>query len=330
MPLLRTLLLNATLGLAGYWSARHGFRMPPGVPRVLGRARSPGPGQRSAWRSWVPSGSCRSARCWPGPRPDASRACTSADRHGRREAAAGPRPRARDRPWEAAAILSLGLVLWVTLVHGLSSLMGPVKVVSDGPIYHLYFAARWWKAGRITLVAAPFGDVAVTYFPAVGDLWFAWLMIGWGGERLAKVGQLPFLAGRGGRGLRVRPATRRGGLGGGHRDLLVRDEPALPLLHAAAERRHDPRRELPRGDLFLPPVRAGRRRPGALILGALASGGVLGTKPTGIVFGALLLGTAALAVLVRRRPSAGCSATGSSSPCSPWSWPASGTDATSC
>ena len=38
---------------------------------------------------------------------------------------------------------------------GVQSLLLPVKVVSDGPIYHLYFAARWWKAGRLFLVAGP-------------------------------------------------------------------------------------------------------------------------------------------------------------------------------
>ena len=44
-----------------------------------------------------------------------------------------------------------------------------VKVVSDGPIYHLYFAARWWKGAALILVAAPFGENAATYFPANGD-----------------------------------------------------------------------------------------------------------------------------------------------------------------
>ena len=78
-----------------------------------------------------------------------------------------------------------------------------VKVVSDGPIYHLYFAARWWKAGRLFLVAAPFGENAATYFPANGDLWFTWLMATWGGDRLAKVGQVPFLVLAGLAALRV-------------------------------------------------------------------------------------------------------------------------------
>ena len=90
-------------------------------------------------------------------------------------------------------IVCLALVLSAVVVLGMRSLLLGVKVVSDGPIYHLYFAARWWKAGRLFLVASPFGENAATYFPANGDLWFSWLMATWGGERLAKLGQAPFL-----------------------------------------------------------------------------------------------------------------------------------------
>ena len=94
---------------------------------------------------------------------------------------------------EGEAVVALGLILWASASLAIPSLLGPVKVVSDGPIYHLYFAARWWKAGRLFLVASPFGENAATYFPAVGDLWFTWLLAAWGGDRLAKVGQAPFL-----------------------------------------------------------------------------------------------------------------------------------------
>lgn len=70
----------------------------------------------------------------------------------------------------------------------------PVEPVSDAPIYHLYFAVRWWQAGRIALVATPFGELAATYFPANGALWFSWLVMLSGSELLAKVGQWPFWA----------------------------------------------------------------------------------------------------------------------------------------
>ncbi len=103
-------------------------------------------------------------------------------------------PRAPARPLSLEEFLSYGLTLWAAVARGSDSLFGPVLVVSDGPIYHLYFAIRWWKAGRLEMIATPFGENAATYFPAGGDLWFAWLVIGMGGDLLAKIGQLPFLA----------------------------------------------------------------------------------------------------------------------------------------
>ncbi|OJW06777.1 MAG: hypothetical protein BGO49_15050 [Planctomycetales bacterium 71-10] len=93
--------------------------------------------------------------------------------------------------WEGK--VAVALALWTAIVLAIPSLLLPVKVVSDGPIYHLYFAARWWQAGDLGMVASPFGESAATYFPANGDAWFAWLMTTWGGDRLAKVGQAPFL-----------------------------------------------------------------------------------------------------------------------------------------
>lgn len=117
---------------------------------------------------------------------------------------------ARDGNWEWSAILAMGLSAWAMLVHGARSLMGPVQVASDAPIYHLYFASRWWKEGSLHLIATPFGETAATYFPAVGDVWLSWLMAGWGSERLAKIGQAPFvvLAGLAACGLALRLGAR--------------------------------------------------------------------------------------------------------------------------
>jgi hypothetical protein len=106
----------------------------------------------------------------------------------------GPGPvEPTERPPDLLALIALALVVAPCLLLGVASLAGPLKVVSDGPIYHLYFAIRWWKAARLELVPVPFGESAATYFPANGDLWFAWLTVGWGGDRLARVGQAPFL-----------------------------------------------------------------------------------------------------------------------------------------
>ncbi len=89
--------------------------------------------------------------------------------------------------------LAIGLTIWAVAGVMLTSIIFPVNVTSDGPIYHLYFAAKWWKAERIFLIPTPFGESAAPYFPAVGDLWHTWLFVTWGGDRLARIGQLPFL-----------------------------------------------------------------------------------------------------------------------------------------
>lgn len=92
-------------------------------------------------------------------------------------------------------IVSLSCIVMVTMVLvklGVPSLVGSPKVVSDGPIYHLYFAARWWLDHTIYWIPIPFGENAAPYFPANGDLWFMTLT-GWCGNlTLAKLGQVPF------------------------------------------------------------------------------------------------------------------------------------------
>ena len=285
MPLVWTLLLNGLLGLAGYWVARHALRIPAGLPRGLAAATLAwawatlgmevlgiaGLLTYDALLAWTTAGLLIAGVFWWRDR-------------GMRPAGETPQPgpdMTKDQPWEISAIVALGLVLWAFTVHALNSVLGPVKVVSDGPIYHLYFAARWWKAGRLFVVAAPFGESVVSYFPAVGDLWFTWLLAGWGGERLAKVGQLPFFLVAALAAFAERPAARRRGLGGGHCHDLVRGGFSLSPVHPRGERRHDLRRGLPRGGLLLPALRPGRPAQASLILGALAIGGVLGDKADG-------------------------------------------------
>ncbi len=104
-----------------------------------------------------------------------------------------PEPPSPVEPTRREGWIAVALVVWTAIVLGLPSLLLPVKVVSDGPIYHLYFAVRWWRAGSLAMVASPFGESAATYFPANGDVWFAWLTTLWGGDRPARIGQAPFL-----------------------------------------------------------------------------------------------------------------------------------------
>ena len=157
-----------------------------------------------------------------------------------------------------SATIAVGLVLWACLRMGLVSLLFPVKVVSDGPIYHLYFAARWWKAGRVFRVASPFGEVGATYFWANGEAWFAWLMTLRGGDTWAKLGQVPFFGGRGRDGLRDGPSG--GGLGARVADRLglLRLDHAAAALRVRAQCRRPVRGRLSAGLLLLPQVRARR------------------------------------------------------------------------
>jgi Dolichyl-phosphate-mannose-protein mannosyltransferase len=187
-----TVVLNGLLGIGCYWASRFGLRQSSGLPRILATIVL-------AW-AWLTIGmealgsigwlSRIGLLCWVGVGFLAGLGCLLATR-GVEEAEI---PRLPARPLSREEVLSYGLTLWAVFARGSESLFGPVLAVSDGPIYHLYFAIRWWKAGRLEMIATPFGESAATYFPAGGDLWFTWLVIGWGGDLLAKIGQFPFFA----------------------------------------------------------------------------------------------------------------------------------------
>ena len=186
-----TLALNGTLAVGGYLVARHVFRQTCGMPRFLAAAVV-------AW-AWLTIGMQTLGflgLLTVGPLLGWVAVLLALGLVGRvlapGDTAKIPVAPSKDI-WSWIEVAAIGLVLWLVALYAGPSLLRAVKVVSDGPIYHLYFAARWWKAGRLILVAAPFGENAATYFPGGGDLWFAWLIIGWGGDAPAKVGQVPFL-----------------------------------------------------------------------------------------------------------------------------------------
>lgn len=204
--------------------------------------------------------------------------------------------------WDVwATIAFAGALLGVITILPVSLLM-PAKVVSDGPIYHLYFAARWWKDARIFPIASMFGENAATYFPAGGDAWFAWLMVGWGGDRLARVGQAPFLIVAGAAALAL---ARR--LGAGMSAAVVAAcwfVTSLPLMLFSVEANVD--------TIFVAGYMCacyfGARyaldggRFADLFVGSLAAGLALGTKPTAVAFIPPLLGLGVLFALGRGGP----------------------------
>lgn len=292
-----TLLMNGPLAIGAYWASRHGLQQPPGVARGLGAAVL-------AW-AWATIGmellgsiglfAPGPLMAWSGLGLAVGWMTRRFDRGSRSTAS----PIAGPTAWGIGATLAVGLSLWAMGPIWGRSLMLPVKVVSDGPIYHLYFAARWWKAGRLVMVASPFGEVAAPYFPANGDLLFAWLMTGWGGDRLARVGQSPFLLMA---GVACFAMARR--LGTGINAAVIAAawfattsalmfyafEPNVDTIFTAGY--------LASAYFFLR-YALGDDGCSALALGGLAAGGAWGTKTTGLVFIPPLLMLAGLAALVR-------------------------------
>ena len=300
MGVVLTLLLNGVVGLSAYGLARDAFRMPRGLPRALAAAVL-------AW-TWVTLGmqllgpvgfyQVGSLMAWAG-----FALVIASAVHLVRPA---PRDVVVSKPeagWGISAVLAVGLTLWSGIGIFTNSLLMPVKVVSDGPIYHLYFAARWWKEGRLFLIASPFGENAATYFPAGGDLWFTWLMIPWGGDRLARVGQVPFMIWA----LSAAYALARR-VGVAPASAVVATcwlATVMPFLLFSFEANVD--------TIFIAGYLTavyfffrdalGDDKGRSLALGALAAGGAWGTKPTAMVFVPVILGLAGMHVLLRKTSS---------------------------
>ena len=295
-----TILLNLPIVVGACWAAGRGLGMPRGSSRWLGAAvigwawitvgmevfGTIGLLARGPLLAWSLFGGAVGLAC---------RLRWSEPNEAGREAGAG-------EPLGLGGTIALGLALWAMTMLALNSLLRPVKVVSDGPIYHLWFAARWAEAGRIFLVPTPFGDNVATYFPATGDLWFAWLVIGWGGETLAKVGQVPFLPIA---AMAVYAMARR--LGAGRSASVIAAcclSTVTPLIVFANEANVDA--ILLAGYLasafFLLRYALGDGGIGSIALGGLAAGLSWGCKPTGLIFVSPVLGLAALAVLRRPMP----------------------------
>jgi hypothetical protein len=286
---------NAFLLLGAFWLARDGFRLPRGIATALGTAVL-------FWASCTLGLEALGELGMITPifmlAVSAVVACAGAIARWRRASTrAENRSVTTTEGSSISARLSIALLLAAGVHLGIRSLLLAVKVVSDGPIYHLYFAVRWWKAGRLLMIAAPFGENAATYFPANGDLFFTWLVASWGGDRLARVGQVPFLAlaGLAAYGCaRVLHAGRAASTIAtcwflSSTPLLIYSfEPNVDTIFVAGY--------MLATYFFLLGTRDEGNTP-AITLGALAAGLALGTKPVSLVFVPPLLGWAVAAAL---------------------------------
>ena len=292
---LGAVLWGGMLGLGGWWASGRGFRQPDGLPRALGAAVL-------AW-AWATLGALALGLSGYLARgPLLSWAAAGLTLGGLiRVLAPDPtaRPASRGEPVNGAATVGLALAMWAVAFSGIPSWILPERANSDAPIYHLYFAARWWKSGRLSLIPAPFGDTAVSYLPAGGEVLFAALMALADGDILARAGPFLFL---------VLGATsafaiaRRLGAGASGAilavGLFVTTVPMLFFAFVADVNVIFVAGYLAAAHFFLAYARRDGGA-GTLTLGALAAGGAWGSKATGTVLVPPLLVGAAIAVLVR-------------------------------
>ena len=299
---LLAVLWGGMLGLGGWWAS--GALVPPAVRAAasarnscaglgLGDARRAGagpfriPGTRGPLLSWAAAGLTIGGLFRVlAPDPPA-------------------RPASKGEPVDGAATVGLALAMWAVALSGIPLWILPERANSNAPIYHLYFAAQWWKSGRLSLIPAPFGDTAVSYLPAGGEVLFAALMALADGDILARAGPFLFL---------VLAATsafaiaRRLGAGASGAilavGLFVTTVPMLFLSFVADVDVIFVAGYLAAAYFFLAYARR-EGGAGTLTLGALAAGGAWGSRVAGTVFVPPLLVGAAIAVLARggsRRP----------------------------
>ena len=100
-----------------------------------------------------------------------------------------PRGRPSFAALPAAVIVIGGSMLALALAFGATH--APLTLY-DSLSYHLFFAGRWVQDHAITIIPTPFSDEAQAYAPANGEAFFAWLMLPFHGDLIARIGQFPF------------------------------------------------------------------------------------------------------------------------------------------
>jgi hypothetical protein len=95
-----------------------------------------------------------------------------------------------DHGWQTTFVIGIGVAI-VAFVIGMGAGHSPLTAY-DSLSYHLFFPARWLHDHRIFIVPTPFSDEAQAYQPGNGELFFAWLMLPFHGDLLARIGQIPF------------------------------------------------------------------------------------------------------------------------------------------
>jgi hypothetical protein len=92
-------------------------------------------------------------------------------------------------PWPLVVVAIGGALLAFAIAYGMTH--SPLTLY-DSVSYHLFFSARWVQEHALSIIPTPFSDEAQAYAPANGELFFAWLMLPFHGDLLARLGQFPF------------------------------------------------------------------------------------------------------------------------------------------
>ena len=91
--------------------------------------------------------------------------------------------------WPVMAVAIVGAL--VAFAAAFAAAHSPLTLY-DSISYHLFFSARWVQDHALSIVPTPFSDEAQAYAPANGELAFAWLMLPFNGDLVARMGQFPF------------------------------------------------------------------------------------------------------------------------------------------
>lgn len=205
-----------------------------------------------------------------------------------------PRPAAlREHPWESAIVALAALALaWQLLV---AVVLAPFAY--DGLTYHLTTVATWLRAENLDPTPL---SLCCARYPATAELMFAWPVLFLGHDALVDAVQVPFaalgaLAVAGiarSAGLGRAPAAAAGGLFAVTPIVLVQAPTNYVDVIVAA---------LVLAALHALVRYAATGAPARLAVAGLATGIVLGTKGTGIMWAVVLVVAALALVLVHRR-----------------------------
>ncbi|MCM8758832.1 MAG: hypothetical protein NC906_03545 [Candidatus Omnitrophica bacterium] len=88
--------------------------------------------------------------------------------------------------------LCVGAFLLSWLINIVLSQRNLPPITTDGIYYHLPFSARWFQTGRLERIPIYFSDIAMSYYPLTGDLFYLMHFLIFASDIFVNLVQLPF------------------------------------------------------------------------------------------------------------------------------------------